>query len=403
MNIARNVALRPLVSLTDNDGWETSLAQAFGTLFYTGNYFACYSLDGAQTFRRVSPFKLAQSVGHKFCCDQQAHYVPAANLFVWILLADDGPVLMCLASPHDVESSDGRAWTIYVLSGPVFHRARDVAFDYPQVSYGDSFLYLTFNIIGTADAIVCRFAMSELRRRSTLFFQYFVAAGNSYLCPCELSGDRGLFVTQNTTSQLRVFDWRETSNTIQLHDVDIATVPTEDWVMDLPDGAKWLEPASKIDSAVVGVARRRGELWAAWSGARRVFDQRQNSFPHPHIGLAIIRVPAFTLVGQRYLWNSEHAFAYPSLTANPAGEIALTFMWGGDRHFVQHGVGFLTSPEELWSTTGSRGRTGGGHYITARMAFPDIDRFVAAGYNSPADPAKPAGYLNEPRYVAFGR
>jgi hypothetical protein len=112
MNFAQNTALRPLVKLGNDDGWETSVAQAFKTIFYTGNYFAAYSGDGGQTYRSVSPRNLAKSVGHKFCCDQVAHYVPAANTMVWILLADDGPVLMCLASPEDVLDSKGKSWTV---------------------------------------------------------------------------------------------------------------------------------------------------------------------------------------------------------------------------------------------------------------------------------------------------
>jgi hypothetical protein len=402
MTVVQNVSLRLVLTLSDDDGWETSVAQAFKTVFYTGNYFACFSSDAGQTFKKVSPFKLAKSVGHNFCCDQNVLYVPGANVFVWILLADDGPVSMCLATPNEIVDSKGLSWTVYDLSGRVFRR-ESALFDYPQISFGDSFLYLTFNVIGTADAIVCRFELPQLRQRQTLNFQYFVATGNSYLCPCQQSGSAGLFLTQNTTSQLRVFVWRENSNLIQIRDVNVSTIPTDDWEISLPNGAKWLEPGSKIDSSVVGAARRRGELWAAWSGARRVHDKRENTFPHPHIGIAIISVQSFSLVTERFLWNPEHAFAYPSLATNPSGEIALTFAWGGDRHYVQHGVGFLTGQQELWSTTNDQGRTGGGHYITAGMGFPEIDRFIAAGYNSPIDTSKAAGYRNDPRYVVFAR
>lgn len=403
MNFAQNTTLRPLVKIREGDGWETSVAQAFKTIFYTGNYFAAYSADGGQTYGAVSPFQLAKSVGHRFCCDQVAHYMPAANTMVWVLLADDGPVLMCLASPDEVVNSKGKSWTVYDLAGPVFSRARNTEFDYPQISFGDGFLYLTFNIIGTADAIICRFAAGQLRERATLHFQYFVAVNNPYICPCQLSGDRGLFVVQNSTSQLRVFVWRENSNSISWHDVNIATIPTEDWVTLTPDGNDWLSPGSKIDTTVQGAARSRMQLWAAWTGARRVLDRRENSFPNPHIGVAVIDVPSMKLVQQRYLWNNEHAFAYPSLASNPNGEIAITFMWGGIQHYVQHGVGFLSGQTELWSTTNDKGLTGGGHYITARMAFPEIDRFIGAGFNTPKDTTKPAGMENQPRYVLFER
>jgi hypothetical protein len=78
-------------------------------------------------------------------------------------------------------------------------------------------------------------------------------------------------------------------------------------------------------------------------------------------------------------------------------------MWGGALQYVQHGVGFLTGQTELFATTDDEGREGGSHYITARMAFPDTDRFIGAGWNSPRNTTKPAGRLNEPRYVLFER
>jgi hypothetical protein len=66
MKLVKNVALRPLMPMTDDDGWETSTAQAFNTIFYTSNYFAAYSDDKGQTFHRVNSFKLTRSVGHAF-------------------------------------------------------------------------------------------------------------------------------------------------------------------------------------------------------------------------------------------------------------------------------------------------------------------------------------------------
>lgn len=396
MQIVQNTVL-------PQEGWETSVAQAFTTIFYTGNYFASCSVDGGKHYKSVSPSKLAESVGHKFCCDQSAHYIPIADTMVWILLADDGPVLMCLASSNDVLNSKGKDWTVYTLTGPVFSRGRDTQFDYPQISFGDYFVYLTFNIIDTADAIICRFHVGQLRERGTLHFQYFVITNNSFICPCQLSGDRGLFVTENTTSQLRIFEWKEQSNTITTHDVNIETIPTEDWSTLTPSGYDWLNPNSKVNTEVHGATRTGDQLWIAWTGARRVYDQRKNSFPFPHIGIAVVHIHTMQLAQQRYLWNGEHAFAYPSLASNPSGEVAITFSWGGGVHYVQHGVGFLTGQTELYSTTSDEGLEGGSHYMTARMAFPEINRFIAAGWNSPKDTSLPGGRRNKARYVVFHR
>jgi hypothetical protein len=124
MKFVQNTRLRPLVKMRDGDGWETSVGQAFKTIFYTGNSFAAYSGDGGQSYSPVNPYSLAKGVGHRFAGDQSAHYVPVANTMVWILLADDGPVLMCLASPDDGTNSKGKSWTVYGLSGSVFSLGR---------------------------------------------------------------------------------------------------------------------------------------------------------------------------------------------------------------------------------------------------------------------------------------
>lgn len=400
MNIINNIALRPLVKHSRDDGWETSAAQAFNHIFYTANYLAAYSRDKGSSFKHVSPFKLATSVGQSFCCDQVTEYIPGANMVVWILLTDTS-MLLCLATPDELEASNGRAWVVYSLDAAVFSLEGDAGFDYPQISYGDNFLYLTFN--GAGKGNICRFHFGQLRERATIHFQWFVA-DNFYICPCHMSGNRGLFVVQNTTSQLRLFTWKENSNNVSWKDIDIQTIPTDDFEIKTPDQNIWLSPGSKIDTSVTGVTRDGNKVWAAWSGARRVANRRENSFVHPHIGIAIIDIISFK-VEQRFLWNPEHAFAYPSLASGPSGEVAITFMWGGDKHYVQHGVGFLKGVVELWSTTSDVAITGGGHYITARMAFPDYMHFIGAGYNSPKlnPPVDGYTYENHPRYVLFRR
>lgn len=401
MNIVNNIALRPLVWHSQDDGWETSAAQAFDNIFYTANYLAAFSPDNGNTFHRVSPFKLATAVGQTFCCDQVTEYLPGANLFAWILLTETS-MLMCLATPDELNNSKGKSWVVYSLDAAVFSFRENPWFDYPQISYGDNFLYLTFNVAG-GNAYICRFHFGQLRERQTIHFQYFIA-NNSYICPCHMSGNRGLFVVQNNTSQLRLFSWNENSNNVSWNDINIQTIPTDDFEIRTPDQNVWLSPGSKIDTSVTGLTREGNKVWAAWSGARRVANRHENSFPHPHIGIAIIDIFSFKVV-QRYLWNPEHAFAYPSLASNPNGDVAITFMWGGDRHFVQHGVGFLKGTTELWSTTNSEAVTGGGHYITARMAFPEYRHFIGAGYNSPKldPPVNGYTYENHPRYVLFHR
>jgi hypothetical protein len=294
---------------------------------------------------------------------------------------------------------------VYDLTGPVFGLARNAAFDYPQLSMGDNYFYLTFND-DTGNCVVCRFHAGALRERGTINFQYFIAVNNPWICPSIMTFDRGLFVRQADTTKLRVWVWKENTNIIPApSDIIIDTIPSEDWATftPAPDSVDWLAPSSKVSTDVQSATRIRNQLWVAWTGARRVVDQQENRFPFPHIGIAIIDILSMKLVQQRYLWNPDHAFAYPALASNPNNEVALSFSWGGGQHYVQHGVGFLTGQQELEATTGDKGLDGGQHYISTRMCFPDIDRFIGAGWNAPKDASKPGGRVNEPRYVLFQR
>ncbi len=400
MNIIKNISLAPYKGNGEN-GWETSVGQAFKTVFYTSNYFAAFSQDNGDNFTPVNLLSLLKQIEHEAGYDQRAHYFPAANMMVWVILTANDDILMCLSTPEDLINSKGKSWTVYILDASVFSLPKDPIFDYPQISYGDNFLYLTFCKFKLIGSITCRFHVGELRERSVLNFQYFTTT-NLFLCPCDLSGNSGLFVTQNGFSDLRVFDWKENSNNIIQYDVNIETIPTEDWKTLLPDGTNW-EIYSSISQKIQGTARSDNYLWVAWTGARRVSNKTENSFPYPHIGIVRIDIQKKKLVEQRYLWNEEYAYAYPSLASNPNGEVAITFMWGGGAYFVQHGVGFVSGQTELQATTNDKAINGGRHYITVRMAFPDINRFVAAGFNTLKSDNLVKRDDHRPRYVLFER
>ena len=93
-----------------------------GVVFVTSNWFAAYSTDGGNTFHQLDPttiFPNNDAVG--FCCDQVVQYAPSIDRFIW-LLQGTGERL-AVASPSDIISSKGTAWTYWNLSPDVFGRA----------------------------------------------------------------------------------------------------------------------------------------------------------------------------------------------------------------------------------------------------------------------------------------
>jgi hypothetical protein len=380
------------------EGWETDAANAFDVAFFTANWKAAFSLDAGNHFAAVSPYDLIKPLGLNFCCDQGVTYEPRINSFLWVLLSNEGPIVMAVASPEQIRESRGRSWTVYEIPPSAFRREND-AFDYPEVTFGDNFVYMTANLMTGGGALIIRMPIGEIAERTIINARYAFIRDSSFICPAQLTGERGWFGTMQSDSSLRIFSWRESSLSVEPpFDIPIASVPTDDFHSFTPDHEDWLPETSKIGWDVTGAARSGQELWLAWSAGRKISGHRENAVAQPHIEIAVVNIQSKKLIRQRYIWNPDFAFAWPSLAANPAQEVAMSFAWGGGAFYPQHAVGILKAREDFVSTTSGPSAGAGGHYVRVRMAFPKVDEFVAGGYVAVKVKGKVA---NHPHYVVF--
>jgi hypothetical protein len=393
IGLSQNVDLAPSIT-----GIETAAANAFDVAFLTANWTAAFSVDSGRSFTAVSPYDLLKPLGLNFCCDQGVTYEPRINIFLWVLLSVEGPIVMAVASPDDVRASKGRSWTTYVIPPSAFRR-EDEAFDYPDVTFGDNFVYMTADLTNKGGALIVRMPIEEIGARGRINARYAFVSDSSFICPAQLTGERGWFGTKQNDSMLRIFSWRESALALDApFDVHVETIPSEDFHSFMPDQADWLPDTSKISADVTGAARSGQELWLAWSAGRKISGQRENAIAQPHIGIAVVNIQSRKLVRQRYIWNPDFAFAWPSLASNPAQEVAMSFSWGGGDYYAQHAVGILKHREDFVSTTSGPSGGSGGHYVRVRMAFPNVDEFVAGGYVAAKDNGK---VTNSPHYVVF--
>ena len=393
IHLARNVDLAPKIK-----GIETAAANAFDVAFLTANWTAAFSLDNGQKFTAISSYDLLKPLGLKLCCDQGVTYEPRINSFLWVLLSVEGPIVMAVATPEQIGDSKGRSWTIYQIPPSAFRRENE-AFDYPDVTFGDNFVYMTANLMNQGGALIIRMPIVDIGERRTINARYAFISDSSFICPAQLTGERGWFGTLQTDSILRVFSWPEASLSLAApFDVPITTVPTDDFHSFTPDQEDWLPDTSKISWEITGAARSGQELWFAWSAGRKLSGRQENAVPQPHIEIAVVNIQSKKLIRQRYIWNPDFAFAWPSLAANPAQEVAMSFAWGGGPFYPQHAVGILKPREDFVSTTSGPSAGSGGHYVRLRMAFPNVDEFVAGGYVAVKDKGK---VTNHPHYVVF--
>jgi hypothetical protein len=400
--ILQNTDLAPKIA-----GFETCAACAHDVAFYTGNWFAAYSSDSGHSFNRVSPYKMMQTAGYNFCCDQRVEYIPRIDTFVWILLSNEGPLMLAVASPDDIKSYNGKSWTYYDITPTTFRLRSEDTFDYPQIAFGDNYLYLTVNAVGTNQAVITRFPLHELGARATLHGEH-IKANWWFVCPCHNTREAGWFGVLKSDSEIRVYKWDEAPGAPVAHfDFPIATVPTVDFSSLTPDGDDWLPPTSKINSSITGAARSANTLWFAWSAGRKYGNEESSPYPHPHIEYVEISIFDFgigqsSLVVQHSIWNPDFAFAWPSLAASPAldATVAISCCFGGGSRYPQHAVGILGT-HKVTATTSGKSAGAGGHYNDVRLGFPHTNQFVAAGFHTAKDNSNPPNLQNHPKYVIF--
>ena len=392
------------------DGWETCAASGKNIVVYSGNWFAAYSRDNGETFSPLDPNGICQSYGEDLCCDQVVIYSPQINNFIWVMQTTSGNYVLAFATPEEIDSSAGKKWFTYYIPSKLFAPPTELnKLDFPEVALGDNFLYMTCMLYGifpkltTKFAVGIRISLENISTRRGLAGAWFGVRDTWGLRPAQSTGSVGFFVSQNSTSELGMFRWPE-SGSISRFKIPISTIPTEDWEVKFPDGSlpNWLSTdpkfPSKISARITGLTLAGSELWVAWSAARKVAGRQVDTAPYPHIGIAVIDVDKMKLVREEYIWNSQHAFAWPALATNRNGEVGLSFCWGGNKWYAHHGVGILSPRRSLVSTTSGVTTGAGGHYISIRRDFPREDQFSSSGFNQ----IKESGSLiNHPHYVVF--
>jgi hypothetical protein len=403
-SVVKNTDLNSGLGSNNFDGWETCAASGRGVVVYTANFFGAYSVDGGDTFSPLDPYGICASNGETFCCDQVVIYSPQIDMFFWVMQTEKGNYLIALASPDEIRSRGKDAWVAGVLSSSSFGTGEE-KMDYPEVSIGNNFLYMAFN--RGPYSIGLRMPLSEIKTRDSISFVFFRAMENFWLRPVQSTRGTGYFVSENFTKErgweIRVFAWPESSGTSTPIDFPIPTIPSEDWTVTNPDGGEWL-PATRIDQRIHGATRSGNYIWVAWNAARKVVGADTDSFPYPHIEVAVINMMDRT-VRIKYLWNSQFAFAFPALATDGRNDVGISFCWGGGkRWYPQHGVGMLTGPgsplnyPNLVSTSRGVTRGAGGDYISIRTDFPSSIQFCASGFNV----IKLSGsFINHPHFVVF--
>lgn len=408
---------------------EPSGASGGGVVFETANWYAAFSTNGGASFTRLDPTTIFPNTSDGgYCCDQVVQYVPSIDRFIWVMqygpatpapnpnpknLPDLGPGLyrVASASPADVASSNGTSWSYFdITSEVILGTTNQPWLDYPDLSFGNDFLYLGADDINNGGHVVVRISLSDIKAGGTINYGYTKASDSGVAWGGHLSqntGDQVFWAGHNSNSSIRVFNMPESGGTYGWRDVSIGSWPmtssSNKMTSLTPDGQDWLNKLSGFPgNAVLGLARsvsgdKRGLLYLAWTGAIG------NGFPQAQVQWITLDINNnFALVSQQQVWNPGYAFTYPAFAVNTQNAIGMSLEWGGGGNYENHVAGFWGDFVVYATTHSNAGTQRFGDYVTIRQNTADPTMFDAFGYglNRPTPGANP---VSDVHYVVFSR
>ena len=368
---------------------------ADGIIFSSANWLAAYSINGGSSFTQLNPTTIFPNDSIGFCCDQIVQYAPSIDRFIW-LLQGNGQRL-AVASPAQVQSSGGTAWTYWNLTPALFGFSGS-SFDYPDLSIGDNYLYLSWNVSGKGHLVV-RTSLAGLQAGGTISLGFTNPADSSMAWFAHLvqnPRDEIFWAGHNNTSSMRVFNLPESSNSYFWRDVSIASWTNSGFTSTTPDNQNWLTEVSNEGTWIAGGTRTANDVWFAWTAGL------DKNFRQPHVDMVAINPGnSYNVDQQVQIWNNDYAFAYPALSTNSCtGEVGLSLEYGGNGNYENHVVGFWGDFLVYITTASNTGTTRYGDFVTLRQAPPTTanpgNLFNAFGYGI-------TGGTTDIHYVLFGR
>jgi hypothetical protein len=382
---------------------EPSGASGGGVVFVSANWTAAYSTNSGSTFTQINPTTIFPADAIGFCCDQIVQYVPSIDRFIWLLQGNG--MRIASASPAQIRSSGGTAWTYWNLTPGTFGQPSGTGFDYPDMSVGSNNLYLSWDVGFPSCPSGCnsgfevvRIPLSQIAAGATIFFDYTTPSDSSVAWGSHLTqgtGNEIFWAGHDGNSSLRVFSLAEGSNTYFWRNVGISSWPNNTLSSTTPDGQDWLKFGFP-GNGIIGATRSSNQLWFAWTAGTN------NNFRQPHVQMVTLdRGNNFQRTQQVQIWNNSYAFAYPALATNVCtGEIGLSLGYGGNGNYENHVVGIWGDFVVYITTNSNLGVNRYGDYMTIRQNG-ITGLFDALGYGISS--VTGGGMQSDVRYVVFGR
>jgi len=394
---------------------DVNAAANAGVVLYSYNSRARLSVDSGKTYTAIDPTTIFPSgpvndasgtnISGGFCCDQIIQYVPSIDRFIWFMqfcgngagcLAGKNIYRVASASTADIISSGGTVWTYWDITSTQVG-ATAGAMDYPDISVGNNWIYLSCDAVNTG-LIVMRLPLHEISTGSGFTFWFTQAGdgGNAYGGHVsQNTGDEVFWAGHINNSRMQLFSWKESETVYYWRERDINSW-TQAYSSNTPTGVNWLAFGFP-GNAVIGLTRKGGEIWYAWNAGA------SGGFSNAQIQVVKVRTSDYTVTEQMQIWNNDYAFAYPCFATNSDGEVGISLGWGGKTTEAHHAAGFMGDFVVYYPRLSTSSTIRYGDYLSIRRFNANGRWFDAAGYTTQNNPPPGGGQFQDVHYILFGR
>lgn len=399
---------------------EPSTGMAGRVRFMTSNWWAAYTNNDGANWSHLSPFTAFPSADGGFCCDQVVIYDPSRDMMIWYLqyiksgsgAGDQGRQRIAVFRNTRGGITPGGWITYDILPSAVGGPATGEWLDYPDLALSDDFLWLTTNVFSTtADtftrSVIIRVPLDNLLAGSPAPLTFYSQNTVGTFKMVQGAKDVMYFASHLDTATMRIFQWPETSGTINIFDRGIPAWISATHSCPSASGSDWCQ---RSDSRILAGARswnqltKQGELWWFWNVAQG------GSFPRPYIDAAKFRESGLVRINRPLIWSSTHVYHYIAASSNERGDVGLSVGWGNPPNYYPNSLlciddDFNGDPPG-WECAASRFGTHGpsinrwGDYLSVRPAYPGGHTWHATGFTQQGGTA---GDFTESRSIVFGR
>ena len=229
---------------------EPSVGNSGAVVFQSGNWYGSLALDDGNTFVSVNPYTTFPASDGGFCCDQIVVYDPSRDLIFWLLqyLPDTARnrLRLAVAKGLDTVVSGSAAWWFYdFISDASPFGFTGQWFDFPDLSVGNNFLYVTTNVYAIAPpqpftrTVIMRLPLDPLSQGAGFSPEFFSDTMHFAFKAAQGIRSTAYWAAHNSTSSIRIFRWDEGTSAIFSDDRTIT--PWNDLVRVCPgpDGRDW--------------------------------------------------------------------------------------------------------------------------------------------------------------------